>query len=365
MDMAPPSSPPAPRAQPSRLVRVVGYLLIAVVSIGSLTAAGWVLKQRWTQEMQRIEKSIDRDAFPHGAYFSDPEVGFRPTRDFSGRMLDSSSYVRTDQVGSRIPKDARPDALEPNGILAVGCSFTYGYTVEAEQAFPYVIGQLLGIPSYNFGVCAYSYATAVLLLKQLEREGTLSKLAPQFLVLGAGAWLEDRSRSPFYPTASLPFTYPYLRKQEGKAVVARTPSFIDVRHAIAAVDGGTRDVVLVPRVWFARAYGRTLPDPGSQATLSDEAIYEFVLTELGEIARKHNMRFAILWLPHHDVEAVNPRLIKVLSTHPDVILVDGNEAMRDEHVPAREFADRHPSAIAHAAYARHVAAILQPFKRAK
>jgi hypothetical protein len=365
MDTAPPSSLPAPRAQPSRLVRVVGWLLIAVVSIGSLSAGGWVLKKRWTQERQWIEQSIDRDSFPHGAYVPDPEVGFRPARDFSGTMLDKSFHVRTSRLGSRIPTNAGPDVLEPNGLLAVGCSFTYGYDVEAEQAFPYVIGQLLEIPSYNFGVCAYSYATAVLLVKELEREGTLAKLAPQFLVLGAGAWLEDRSRSPFYPTASLPFTYPYLKKDEDRAVIARAPSFIDVRHAIAAVDGGTRDGALVPRVWFARAYGRTLPDPGSQATLKDEAIYEFVLSELGDIARKHKMRLAILWLPHHDVEAVNPRLIKVLSTHPDVILIDGNDAMRDEHVPAQEFADRHPSAVAHAAYARHVAAILRPFKRAK
>jgi hypothetical protein len=77
------------------------------------------------------------------------------------------------------------------------------------------------------------------------------------------------------------------------------------------------------------------------------------------------MRLAILWLPHHEVEAVNPKLAQVVAKHPEVVLIDGNEAMRDEHVPAREFADRHPSAIAHAAYARHVAAILRPFARSK
>jgi hypothetical protein len=366
MSTAPTSSAAAPGAKrPSLRVRLVAYLLMTVVSVGSLTWVARVVKRQWTRDMQWIEASIDRDSWPHGAYFADPEVGFRPTPDFSGTMLDKSFHVRTDKLGSRIPTSARPDVLEPNGVLAVGCSFTYGYDVEAEQAFPYVIGQLLEIPAYNFGVCAYSYATAVLLVKQLEREGTLARLAPQFLVLGAGSWLEDRSRSPFYPTASLPFTYPYLRDEDGRAVVARAPSVIDVRHALAAVDSGTGYGTLVPRVWFARMYGRTLPNPGSQATLKDEAIYEFVLGELGDVARRHNMRLAILWLPHHDVEAVNPRLVQVLPKHPDVILIDGNAAMRDEHVPAPEFADRHPSAKAHAGYARHVAEILRPFKRAE
>jgi hypothetical protein len=121
---------------------------------------------------------------------------------------------------------------------------------------------------------------------------------------------------------------------------------------------------LVPRVWFARIYRRTLPDPGSQATLSDEALYEFVVGELAAIARAHGMRLAILWLPHHDVEPVNPRLAKVLSRYPDVILIDGNEAVRRGGVPAPEFADRHPSAIANGAYGRHVADVLRPFKRA-
>jgi hypothetical protein len=363
MSKTPTSSTEAPGRRPSLRVRVVAYLVMTIVSVGSLAWGASVLNRKWTQELQWIESSIDRDSFPHGAYFADPEVGFRPTPNFSGTMLDKSFHVRTNALGSRIPTNARPDVLEPNGILAVGCSFTYGYNVEAEESFPYVIGQLLEIPSYNFGVCAYSYATAVLLVKQLEREGTLAKLAPQFLVLGAGAWLEDRSRSPFYPTASLPFTYPFLKKDEDRAVVARAPSVIDVRHALAAVEGGKEYGTLVPRVWFARAYGRTLPNPGSQATLKDEAIYEFVLGELGDIARRHNMRLAILWMPHHDVEQVNPKLAQVLARHPDVTLIDGNEALSQERVPAKEFADRHPSPIAHRAYARHVAEILKPFKR--
>lgn len=325
--------------------------------------------------MRSIQKLLARHEWPRGAHSPDPELGFRPTRSFSGIMLDGSYHVRTDTLGSRIPKDARPDVFEPNGLLAVGCSFTYGYTVEAEQAFPYVTGQLLEIPSYNFGVCAYSYVTAVLLVKQLERDGTLAKLAPQFLLLGAGSWLEDRSRSPFYPSDSLAFTYPFLRDENGKAVVARAPSVIDAQYAFGAADIQKGDELalsrrmvlasLVPRVWFAKMYSRTLPDPGSQATLSDEAIYQFVTGELGEIARRHNMRLAILWLPHHEVEAVNPTLLKVLSKHPDVILIDGNEAMQHHSVPSQEFADRHPSAIAHAGYARHVAEILQPFKRTR
>jgi hypothetical protein len=348
-------------------IRIAGYLVIAIMV---LVAVGIL----WVPEMRAIQASAGRDGWPAGAHVPDPELGFRPARNFSGKMINGNFHVRTDQFGSRIPLSARPDAIEPHGVLAAGCSFTYGYEVEAEQSFPYVIGQALAIPSYNFGVCSYSYATTVLLLKSLERDGTLAKLKPQFLVVGAGAWLEDRSRSPFYPTASLPFTYPYLTMQGSTAVVARAPSIIDARHAFDAGDADDGDGLtparamtlagLVPRVWFARIYRRTLPDPGSQATLADEAMYEFVVGELSAIARKHDMRLALLWLPHHDVEPVNPRLVKVLSTHPDVILIDGNDALRLEQVPATEFAERHPSAVANGAYGRHVAAVLRPFTRA-
>lgn len=348
-------------------VRIAGYLVIAVVVLVSVGIL-------WVPEMRAVQALTGRGGWPAGAHVPDPELGFRPARNFSGRMINGSFHVRTDQFGSRIPLSARPDAIEPHGVLAAGCSFTYGYELEAEQSFPYAIGHALGIPSYNFGVCSYSYATTVLLLKALERDGTLAKLAPQFLVLGAGAWLEDRSRSPFYPTDSLPFTYPYLTKQGSTAVIARAPSIIDARHAFDVGDAGERDGLthasamtlagLVPRVWFARIYRRMLPDPGSQATLADEAMYEFVVGELSAIARRHGMRLAILWLPHHDVEPVNPRLAKVLSTHPDVILIDGNESLRLEQVPPQEFADRHPSAVANAAYGRHAAAVLRPFKRA-
>ena len=350
------SSVAPPRTLSLRL-RIAAVLVIVVVFAGCATGVAWFI------EMRSIRASIDRDAWPHGAYLPDPELGFRPARNFAGTMLDSSFHVRTDELGSRIPTDSRRDVLERNGLLAVGCSFTYGYGVEADQAFPYVIGKVLEIPSYNFGVCAYSYATAVLLVKQLERDGTLARLAPQFLVLGAGSWLEDRSRSPFYPTASLPFTYSYLRSQDGRAVVASGPSFIAAGHALAAIDSGTGYGMLVPRAWFARIYSRMLPDPGSQSTLKDEAIYEFVVSELATIAGKYHARLAILWMPHHEVEAVNPKLIQVLSKHPDVTLIDGNEALSQENVPTKEFADRHPSGVAHAAYARRVAEALRPFKR--
>lgn len=368
MSTARPSPGTVADAPVSIRVRVAAYLLIAAV-IGGIAGTAWVL------EMRSIQQLLARHEWPRNAHSPDPELGFRPTRNFSGVMLDGRYHVRTDSFGSRIPKDARQDVFEPNGVLAVGCSFTYGYDVEAEQAFPYVIGQLLQIPSYNFGVCAYSYATAVLLVKQLERDGTLARLAPQFLILGAGSWLEDRSRSPFYPSDSLPLTYPYLRNENGKATVARAPSVIDARYAFGAAEIQKGDEItlsrrmvlasLVPRVWFAKVYSRTLPDPGSQSTLRDEAIYEFVTTELGDIARRHNMRLAILWLPHHEVEAVNPTLVQVLSKHPDIILIDGNEAMRHHSVPSQEFADRHPSVMAHAGYARHVAEILKPFKRSR
>lgn len=42
--------------------------------------------------------------------------------------------------------------LNPDSIIAVGCSCTYGTGVEAHEAWPAQLESLIGLPVYNFGV---------------------------------------------------------------------------------------------------------------------------------------------------------------------------------------------------------------------
>ena len=80
-------------------VRVAGYLVIAItlfVSVGIL----------WVPEMRAIGRLTRTGGWPAGAHVPDPELGFRPARDFSGTMINGRVLVRTDQCGSRIPSNA-------------------------------------------------------------------------------------------------------------------------------------------------------------------------------------------------------------------------------------------------------------------
>ena len=99
--------------------------------------------------------------WPAGSYRYNRTIGYEMTPNFSSRMLNRTFYTKTHNLGYRIPEFSDSHKYNRGGILSVGCSFTYGDMVAGEETFTYLAAQQMNLPSYNFGVCSYSYAAVI------------------------------------------------------------------------------------------------------------------------------------------------------------------------------------------------------------
>jgi len=305
--------------------------------------------------------------WPVGAYVYDPALGYRLAAGVSMRLRDGAFHHETHALGYRVPAGAGAQEALPGGVLALGGSFTYGDEVEAEQTFSFLLGHKLGLPAYNFGVPAYSYATMILLARDLARRGVLDRLRPSVAVLGAGDWLIPRSFNPFMPSEDLQYAYPYLSADRGRLEVRPAPRRFSLQHLFRLQDAyfpdGDRDVALtpwrflllareVPRVLYANLLGnrqrRRLsggpPVPSSQ-------VYTFVLRELTRALGAHTP-LVVLWMPTRAGQGMDPGLARATAVVPGVLLVSGRRALDLLRVPEDQYCcGHHPQPAAHRAYA--------------
>lgn len=111
----------------------------------------------------------------------DAGLGWRNRPRYAGRHQtdDFDVAVCFDAAGARIAADA---AAEPpgarGGVLAIGDSTTFGWGVEAEQAFAARLAGRLHVPVRNFGVSGYGTDQQLLQLRSL-----LAAQAPQLVIV--------------------------------------------------------------------------------------------------------------------------------------------------------------------------------------
>lgn len=350
--------------------RVLDRLLL--VLIGGLLPAAAIVTY-WVVSYHRL---LVNGRWPAGAYRYDATAGYVLAPSFSGRLRDGSSLLRTHDLGFRIPEHEDSSELRPGGILSLGCSFTYGDEVDAEETFTFLLGQQLGLPSYNYGVCAYSYATMLLRLRRLAADGVLDRLQPRALILGTGDWLIERSLHPFMPSEELQYAYPYISANGDRLEIVAPPERFSVRHLFRFqaeyFPQGKRDVPLtvaralllvreIPRVLWANFLGnRARRSFTERSPVSSAQLYEFVVSELKSILASRDLTVVVLWMATRPEQQMDPGLRAAAQRHSDVLLVDGGEALRRSRVhPDQYCCGRHPQPEAHAAYAQAIAATLR------
>jgi len=271
-------------------------------------------------------------------------------------------FLKTHNLGYRIPKFEDSDSYEPGGILSYGCSFTFGSGVEAEETFSYLAAKHFNLPSYNYGVCSYSYASVILQLEELDKKGILKKLKPSIVILGAGNWLIRRSLSPFYPTKIFQFAYAYIGKQGNRLQIKQPDSFYSTKHLYSLVggyfDGNNRKdkltfgrylklLYIAPRVTKARLDKKFFKRP----KISSRQLYDFVIGRILKILRKYDTRFVILWMPIV-ADQIDVNLAKSVKGFENILLVDGLKAIEKNNVDPKYYYKRHPRVEAHDAYAK-------------
>ncbi len=140
---------------------------------------------------------------------ADAELGFAPVPNSRGAHVfpvGPDIPMRYDQDGFRAPVGDAPVFSPKPLVLALGCSFTYGDGVRAEDTYPHLIAASLNGTEKNAGVCSYGLAQMLILAKKL-----IPIHKPDYLLVQYSTWLVDRAQAAFAPSyygkTPVPFFY--------------------------------------------------------------------------------------------------------------------------------------------------------------
>ncbi len=315
-----------------------------------------------------IAKSVDNpDRWPVGSYAYDSVIGIDFSSNISARMPNGSFYVKSHQLGYRIGEHEDSVSYQPNGILSLGCSFTYGDEINSEQTFTQLIADSLQLPAYNYGICSFSYAHALLKAQKLKAEGVLDKLKPKYVLLGCWNELPNRSRSPFPPMTSgdLPFACAYFAKCNEGTCVQPPPlntSYIPEMVELYRREGTaltfkkfSKIFMLVPQYLRDRMTNTRLQEQ-LQANAADNQvtnfdIYDYYFTNIENTFSAYGSRIVVLLMSVTLDEQPDEGLKNALAKHPQIMLVNGHKALEKYQVPLSDYVNIHPQPLAHLAYA--------------
>ena len=106
------------------------------------------------------------------------------------------SNVYTNNMGFR---DIKTNINVPkNAIAFVGSSFTFGYGLNYEETFPYLLSQKINFPVVNMGIPAYGSGSSLMLF-----ENYVNQIQPSLVILYSGAWHWSLCFSKTRPTENL------------------------------------------------------------------------------------------------------------------------------------------------------------------
>jgi hypothetical protein len=319
---------------------------------------------------KRLVQAVSKPGrWPVGAYIYDPVIGFDFAPNISGPINDGHFYVKSHQFGYRISENEDAVSCQSGGVLSLGCSFTYGDEVEADQTFTQIMADSLDIPAYNYGICSFSYIHALLKAQELKDQGILDKLKPEYVILGCWSGLLDRSRSPFPPLASKSLSLPaaYLTK-DGSDLRIKYPPQTGSIFALLELyrkEGTTLSLkrfvkifTSVPRYIYLflknNRLTKKIKDRTFPSNVSDYEVYDFYFSGIESVFSDYNSRIIVLFMPNKQNEQPDSALKKAIANHPGIVLVDGMEAINNYQVPVQNYKGKHPQPATHLAYAREI-----------
>jgi hypothetical protein len=285
--------------------------------------------------------------------------------------------VKSHRFGYRIGQFEDSVAFRPGGLLSLGCSFTYGDEVDAGLTFTQQAANSLNIPAYNYGICSFSYTHALLKAQELQEQGILDELKPEYVVLGCWSGLPARSRSPFPPlvSKSIPLPAAYMVK-EGSEVGIQYPMKVqdvfDMVEMYRKEGPGfnarkfARIYTSVPRYLYLYTKNNRLAQEIKYRTFQnnvpDKEIYDFYFTGIEKVFSGYGSRIIVLFMPNSfDNEQPDDALKEAVAGHPGIILVNGLDAIREFGVSGSDYVGKHPRPPAHKAYAEGIVRAIGKF----
>ncbi len=346
----------------SKKLKYLIYMISVIVLI--FTAFDIYITFRIHDELGKMVSKPSR--WPVGAYVYDKKIGFDFAPNISDYIQDNSFYVKSHQLGYRIAKYEDAITNQPGGILSLGCSLTYGDEVDSEQAFTQIIADSLFIPAYNYGVCSFSYIHALLKAQELADQGVVEKLQPKYVILGCWRGLLNRSRTPFPPIAAknIPLTAAYIKAgEEGPYIeyplssrhIFELATMYRKEGADLSLKKFVKIFMAVPRFVYVLLKNNKLLKGGRKFNpdnkVSDYDVYDFYFTGIENIFSSSNTQVIVLYMPSRENDNPDKALIKAMTNHPDIILINGLEAAKKYNIPVSDYKGIHPRPAAHRAYA--------------
>lgn len=301
----------------------------------------------------------------------DDEIGFvaAPNASAEFHHLDSGLRYRVSTDSARARVD-RPGLEAPAqvDVVAVGCSFTWGFGVESPDTWPRQLEGLLGRSVANLGMGSYGSVQALQVIRRSAGR------RPRVVVYG---FIDDhltRNVSPCARSVS-PYCVPlsYVER-DGRELRIRPPRAeyfaLDAsqafhREVLMREARSWRDHVLAA-TWALRMDLRGYPASADVAydrsPAAIEAALRFTIAEMGAASRAMGARLVVLYIPYVLPEDAGPPAIALReaaaaagATFVDMApTVVGHLRARPD-VPLHLPRDTHPNPLAHRLIAERLA----------
>ncbi len=159
----------------------------------------------------------------------DAVLGYVPIPYSNGMMILSQDVkipVHYDCNGFRIPSEGLPSQLgsptnHVDSLLALGCSFTFGFGVPSEHTYCSQLSKKIGAIPLNAGRCSYGLAEMVTLAREL-----IPAFEPKTVLVQYSPWLVDRSRLRYAPSFFGLLPHPYFVSGPEGSIKIRRPDFM-------------------------------------------------------------------------------------------------------------------------------------------
>ncbi len=310
---------------------------------------------------------------------SDPVLGIANTPGAIGAEtypIGPDVPSRIDRDGLRVPVDsADPPVRSGPLVLALGCSFTYGSSVLAEETFSHIFARAIGGSEMNAGICGGGAAQMLVRAREL-----IQSHRPAFVLAQFSPWLAERSRADHAPTyEGLVPTPRFIRGASGMEL--RPPGFGGIAFDVPVSEYRSTEKSTAEFMSFLGRVGAPLLvhddfarvvlsarriGSGDEPTLAE--IEAHVYLEIAHLCRESGSQLVLVWLegrPPGDPWAVpslaaelgvpiaagTKRMVDELETKTREVFVATYTLMRGD--PPR-CVDAHPNARAHALIADEI-----------
>lgn len=178
--------------------KILFYIFLLLIPIATLVFIYLAYTTFRTIQFYNHIKS-DQRGWSGQVHQAHNELGYAPIPDSRGweiMPLGPDIPMQYDKDGFRIPVDYKLNAKNIHPIvLTLGCSFTYGAATQAENTFPYLVGNYFGGSTKNAGVCSYGLSQMMLIAKLL-----IPLHKPDYVIVQYSPWLVKRAIQPFSPS---------------------------------------------------------------------------------------------------------------------------------------------------------------------